>query len=133
MIGTELAAKLRGGPKLSCDACGHLERRGKPPAKHIKKNGLWQALSAGSPFMAPQTTKRAACLAKHEVGRPTHHARHRRRGGGRAQRGSMMALTVQTFAPNVYLLVLLALLDRLVLSPMITQRLGPKAARRDDR
>ena len=54
-------------------------------------------------------------------------------GGGRAQRGSMMTLTVQTFAPNVYLLVLLALLDRLVLSPMITQRLGPKAARRDDR
>ena len=45
----------------------------------------------------------------------------------------MIALTVQTFAPNVYLLVLLALLDRLVLSPMITQRLGPKAARRDDR
>ena len=44
----------------------------------------------------------------------------------------MIALTVQTFAPNVYLLVLLALLDRLVLSPMITQRLGPKAARRDE-
>ena len=44
----------------------------------------------------------------------------------------MIALTVQTFTPNVYLLVLLALLDRLVLSPMITQRLGPKAARRDD-
>ena len=45
----------------------------------------------------------------------------------------MIALTVQTFTPNVYLLVLLALLDRLVLSPMITQRLGPKAARCDDR
>ena len=123
-----------GGPKLSCDACGHLETRGKPPAKHIKKNGLWnRSVRRFALHVAPQTTKRAACLAKHEVGRPTHHARHRRRGGGRAQRGSMMALTVQTFAPNVYLLVLLALLDRLVLSPMITQRLGPKAARRDDR
>ena len=44
----------------------------------------------------------------------------------------MVALSVQTFAPNVYLLVLLALLDRLVLSPMITQRLGGKAARRAD-
>jgi|TARA_B110001469_G_C9430048_1_gene218641 hypothetical protein len=45
----------------------------------------------------------------------------------------MLGLTVHTFAPNVYLLVLLALLDRLVLSPMITQRLGAKAARCDDR
>ena len=47
-------------------------------------------------------------------------------------RGSMVALSVQTFAPNVSLLVLLALLDRLVLSPMITRRLGGKAARRAD-
>ena len=61
MIGTELEAELRGGPKLSCDACGHLETRGKPPAKHIKKTVCAKALSAGSPFMAPQT-KRAACL-----------------------------------------------------------------------
>lgn len=123
-----------GGPKLSCDACGHLETRGKPPAKHIKKNGLWKG--SVRRFALHGSTNETRCLsslAKHEVGRPTHHARHRRRGGGRAQRGSMMALTVQTFAPNVYLLVLLALLDRLVLSPMITQRLGPKAARRDDR
>ena len=44
----------------------------------------------------------------------------------------MVALSVQTFAPNVSLLVLLALLDRLVLSPMITRRLGGKAARRAD-
>jgi hypothetical protein len=52
---------------------------------------------------------------------------------GWAHCGSMLGLTVHTFAPNVYLLVLLALLDRLVLSPMITQRLGAKAARCDDR
>ena len=44
----------------------------------------------------------------------------------------MVALSVQTFAPNVYLLVLLALLDRLVLSPVIAQHLGGKAARRVD-
>ena len=44
----------------------------------------------------------------------------------------MVALSVQTFAPNVYLLVLLALLDRLVLSPMIARRLGGKASRRAD-
>ena len=44
----------------------------------------------------------------------------------------MVALSVQTFAPNVYLLALLALLDRLVLSPVITRRLGGKAARRAD-
>ena len=44
----------------------------------------------------------------------------------------MVALSVQTFAPNVYLLVLLALLDRLLLSPVIAQRLGGKATRRAD-
>ena len=33
----------------------------------------------------------------------------------------MVALSVQTFAPNVFLLALLALLDRLVLSPVIAQ------------
>ena len=42
-----------------------------------------------------------------------------------------MLITIQTFAPNVYLLVLLAVLDRLVLSPIIRKRLGTKAARRD--
>ena len=47
-------------------------------------------------------------------------------------RGSMVALSVQTFAPNVSLLALLALLDRLLLSPVITRRLGGKAARRAD-
>ena len=47
-------------------------------------------------------------------------------------RGSMVALSVQTLAPNVYLLALLALLDRLVLSPVIARRLGSKAARRAD-
>ena len=42
----------------------------------------------------------------------------------------MVALSVQTFAPNVYLLVLLALLDRLVLSPVIARQLGGKGSGR---
>ena len=43
----------------------------------------------------------------------------------------MMPLTLHTFAPNLYLLGLLAVVDRLVLSPIITRRLGAKVARRD--
>ena len=64
------------------------------------------------------------------IDRTTHHA-----AVGRhplSARGSMVALSVQTFAPNVSLLALLALLDRLVLSPVIARRLGSKAARRAD-